>query len=195
MANSKKALGSGGLLALLFPTLALAHVGVGTTSELMAGVMHPLTGMDHLAAMVAVGLWAAQLGGRALWVIPMAFVGLMSLSAALSIGGSSIPWPELGISASVMVLGLLIATGTRVPAAAGGLLVGLFAVFHGHAHGAEMPATASGLAYGVGFVAATISLHACGIVLGLMARRFNAEHLARYAGGVTAAFGLYLCVA
>jgi len=193
--NTKSLLRGLGLLALISPTLALAHVGAGSTSGLMAGVMHPLTGLDHLAAMLAVGLWAAQLGGRALWMVPMAFVSLMSLSAALSIGGPSIPWFELGIPASVLVLGLLIATGVRMPVVAGGTLVGVFAVFHGHAHGTEMPATVSGLAYGMGFVAATILLHGCGIALGLMVRRFHAEPLARYVGGMMAAFGLYLCVA
>jgi len=182
------------LLIFLLPSLAQAHPGPpGHTHGFANGLMHPLTGLDHICAMVAVGLWAAQRGGRALWLVPTTFVSIMIVGGALGMGHAGIPYVEQGIATSVLVLGILIAAAIRLPLAVSTAIVGLFALFHGYAHGAEMPATASGLAYGVGFVIATASLHLCGIGLGLFAKRRASANLIRYAGGAIAACGVYLC--
>jgi len=176
------------------PTLAHAHPGVpGHAHGLATGLVHPLTGLDHLLAMVAVGIWAAQRGGRALWTVPLTFVSVMALGAALSSAGISIPLMEQGIAASVLVLGILIATSVRLPVAIGAALIGCFALFHGFAHGAEMPASASGLAYGLGFVASTALLHLAGITVGLSAKQFDSSRLMRCAGVAIAVCGLVIC--
>lgn len=180
---------------LLLPSLAQAHPGHGAATGLASGFTHPLTGLDHLCAMIAVGLWAAQRGGRALWAVPLAFVSVMTLGAIAGMGGYTLPFIEQGIAASVLILGILIAAALRLPLAASITVVGLFALFHGYAHGAEMPATASGFAYGVGFVAATAGLHLLGIGLGLTAKKLATEKTVRYAGGAIAACGLYLVLA
>ncbi|MFD2192364.1 HupE/UreJ family protein [Pistricoccus aurantiacus] len=181
-----------GMGLLLLPALAWAHVGPGHPGGLAQGLLHPLLGIDHLVAMVAVGLWAAQCGGRALWALPLSFMAVMLLGGLIGMAGIAMPFIEPGIVASVLVLGLLIAAAVRLPLVASSALVGLFAVFHGHAHGAEMPATASGLAYAIGFVLATGVLHCCGIGLGLFTKRLAGPRLAQYAGVTIAAFGLYL---
>jgi len=183
------------LAVLSVPSLAHAHVGVGQTSGFAHGLAHPFTGLDHLAAMVAVGLWAAQRRGRALWAVPLTFVSVMSVGGLLGMVGVSIPFVEMGIIASVLVLGVLVAAAVRLPLVAGSFLVGLFAVFHGHAHGAEMPETVSGLTYGIGFIMATGVLHGCGIGLGLLGRKLASPRVIRYAGGAIAAFGIYLWIA
>jgi urease accessory protein len=183
------------LAVLLLPTLAQAHPGIpGHTHGFANGLAHPLTGLDHICAMVAVGLWAAQRGGRALWLVPSVFVSVMILGGALGMASVPVPFVEPGIAASVLVLGVLIAAAVRLPLPVSAVLVGVFAIFHGYAHGAEMPASASGLAYGLGFVAATASLHLLGIGLGLLARRFASARLVRYAGGAIAVCGIYLCL-
>jgi len=183
------------LVTATAPTLAHAHMGVGETSGLLHGLSHPFLGIDHLAAMVAVGLWAAQRGGRAIWMVPLTFVTVMLMGGAMGIAGVPVPLVEPGIVASLLVLGVLIAAAVRLPLAAASLLVALFAVFHGYAHGVETPETASGLTYGVGFITATAILHACGIGLALLARQWGSTRLVRYAGGATAALGVYLSVA
>ena len=160
-----------------------------------SGFAHPFSGMDHLCAMAAVGLWAAQRGGRALWAVPLAFVSVMTLGAVVGMSGHVLPFAEQGIAASVLILGLLIAAAKQLPLAASIVLVGTFALFHGYAHGAEMPVSASGLTYGLGFVAATAGLHLLGISLGLTARKLATEKIVRYAGGAIAACGLYLVFA
>jgi len=182
------------LVTCLLPSLTYAHVGVGQTSGFAHGFLHPLTGFDHLAAMVAVGLWAAQQGGCALWVVPLTFVAVMALNGLLGTLGVSVAFVEPGIVASVFVLGLLVAAAVRLPLVASSLIVGVFAVFHGHAHGAEMPETVSGLAYGIGFVLATGILHGCGIGLGLLAGWLGSPRFVRYAGGASAVLGVYLFV-
>jgi urease accessory protein len=183
------------LTVFLLPTLAQAHPGIpGHTHGFANGLAHPVTGLDHICAMVAVGLWAAQRGGRALWLVPSVFVLVMALGGALGIAAVPIPFVEPGIAASVLVLGVLIAAAVRLPLPASALLVGAFAIFHGYAHGAAMPGSASGLACGLGFVAATVSLHLLGIGLGLLAQRFASARLVRYAGGAIAACGVYLCL-
>jgi urease accessory protein len=182
------------MAALLLAVPALAHAHPGheghdLTWDFNGGFAHPVSGWDHLLAMIAVGLWAAQLGGRARWLVPAAFVGVMTLGAVAGQAGLMFPGIEQGIAASVFVLGLLIAAAVRLPVAAGMALVGVFAIFHGLAHGAEMPATAGGLSYGAGFVAATVLLHAAGVGLGVGAARFSA-HAPKLAGWAIAASGV-----
>ena len=182
------------LLVFLLPSLAQAHPGVaGHTHGLANGLVHPITGLDHICAMIAVGLWAAQRGGRALWLVPLTFVSVMCIGGILGMSGIAIPFAERGIAVSVLVLGVLIVAAVRLPLAVSALLVGLFAICHGYAHGAEMPAAASGLVYGLGFVISTATLHLSGIGLGLLGRRIQNAQLIRYAGGAIAACGLYLC--
>jgi urease accessory protein len=186
------------LLSLIFlvPSLAQAHPGMpGHTHGFSNGLLHPLTGLDHICAMVAVGLWAAQRGGRALWLVPTTFVSIMIVGGILGMGGVGIPYVEQGIAASVLVLGIFIAAAVRLPLAASMVIVGLFAIFHGYAHGAEMPGSSSGFAYGIGFVVATACLHLSGISLGLIAQRFFSAKLIRFAGGAIAGCGVYLCFA
>ena len=178
--------------ALVFPALAQAHPGHEgheLTWDFSAGFAHPVSGLDHLLAMLAVGLWAAQLGARARWLVPAAFVGVMALGGALGGAGVTMPGLEQGIAASVLVIGLIIAASVRLPIVAGMALVGGFAVFHGVAHGAEMPAAADGLGYGAGFVAATALLHAAGVGLGLLTGKVSAC-VPRLAGWGIAAAGV-----
>jgi urease accessory protein len=146
---------------------AEAHTGVGSAMGFSHGFGHPFSGLDHILAMVAVGLFAANLGGRALWLVPLSFVAMMAAGGALGIAGVDMPFVEIGIAASVIVLGLAVAMQWYLPVAGAMALVGFFAVFHGHAHGAEMPTDASGLAYGMGFLFATAILHLVGIGLGV----------------------------
>jgi urease accessory protein len=149
------------------PTVAFAHPG-HEGPGLVAGFLHPLGGVDHIIAMVAVGLLAARLGGRALWLVPASFVGTMAVAGLAGMAGLGLPYVETGIALSVVVLAAVAILGVAMPVAAAMGLVAFFAVFHGYAHGAEMPETVSGLAYGAGFVAATALLHGIGIGLGLM---------------------------
>ncbi len=182
-----------GLAAL--PTAALAHTGVGDTAGFAHGFLHPVGGLDHVLAMLAVGVLAALLGGRALLLVPLSFVAMMAVGFLLGIGGVALPLVELGIALSVIVIGGAAAWGGRLPLAAAMSLVGVFAVFHGHAHGAEMPADATGLAYALGFVAATALLHLAGIGLALGATRLAGRFgrpLARLAGGLVALGGVGL---
>lgn len=175
-------------LALLTPSIALAHVGVGDTSGVAHGFMHPVSGLDHVLAMVAVGMFAAPLGGRALWLVPLAFMTMMALGGTLGIPGVGMPYLELGIGLSVVMLGAALALALAPPLAVAMALAGLFAIFHGMAHGAEMPVTASALAYGLGFITATAMLHAIGIALGLLAAR--KRRVSQFAGGAMAVAGL-----
>jgi urease accessory protein len=155
-----------GAFIALAPVAASAHPG-HDGAGLVHGFMHPLGGYDHIIAMVAVGVLAARLGGRALWLVPASFVAAMTIAGAAGSTGVALPYVETGILASVLALGAVALFGMAMPVAAAIGLVGFFAVFHGYAHGLEMPATASALAYGAGFVAATAMLHAVGIGLGL----------------------------
>jgi urease accessory protein len=177
---------------LAVPSLAEAHVSVGGADGLVNGFVHPLGGPDHLLAMLGVGLWAAQRGGRSIWLVPLAFLGVMALGGALGMAGVALPLVEQGILASVLLVGILIAAAVELPLVASVLIVGLFALMHGHAHGAEMPSTASGLAYGAGFIASTCLLLASGVGLGLLARQLDRTYLLRYAGGAIAICGVLL---
>jgi len=186
-------------VALAFiPVAASAHVGIGDTHGFVHGFAHPLGGIDHALAMIAVGLFAAHLGGRALWLLPLTFITIMTLAGVAGMAGVKLPFVELGIGLSVVVLGLAVAFQLSVPMLAATALVGFFAIFHGHAHGTEMPDTVSGLAYGVGFIAATAALHAIGIGLGLASRslgEIRGRRLVRIGGSVMALFGVAILFA
>jgi len=171
---------------------ALAHTGAGSVSGFATGFGHPIGGLDHVLAMVAVGILAAQQGGRALWLVPAAFVVMMIAGGALGVAGVALPYVGVGILGSVIVLGMIIAAGRRLPVALAMTLAGAFAVFHGHAHGTEMPLDASGFTYGAGFVLATALLHAAGIGLGLGAAAVARPLALRIGGGAIALAGLAL---
>jgi len=177
------------LLAIGFPSLAHAHVGAGEVHGFMHGLVHPLVGLDHLCAMVAVGLWAAQMGGRAMWRVPLTFVGVMALGGMLGMAAVPVPFVEGGIAMSLLVLGVLIAVAVRLPVPLIAAIVGVFAVFHGYAHGAEMPQDASGLEYAAGFVLATAVLHASGITVALLAKHHGRAQWLRFAGAAIALCG------
>ncbi len=181
----------------LMASPVLAHTGAGSMSGLWAGFAHPMGGLDHVLAMVAVGVLAAQSGGRSLWLVPAAFVAMMVFGGALGVAGVSVPLVMLGVVGSVVLLGAVIAVGRRLPMAVAMALVGALAVFHGHAHGAEMPLTAAGLDYGAGVAAATALLHAIGIGLAMGVRRAGesfAPQAIRIGGGTIAAAGVALMV-
>ena len=180
---------------LLAPGAALAHTGTGAEHGFVHGLLHPLGGADHVLAMVAVGLLAAHLGGRALWLVPAAFVAAMAAGGWLGFSGAPLPYFEAGIALSVVVLGALVALRIELPLALAMTVAALFAVFHGYAHGAELPGGASTLAYGAGFVIATAILHATGIALGIGTRLLGAgtgARLTQAGGGAMAIAGLLL---
>lgn len=185
------------LLALailaLSPTIAFAHTGIGHPAGFFHGFEHPIGGMDHVLAMVAVGVFAFVLGGRALWQVPLSFVGMMIAGFALGVAQIEVPFVELGIALSSVVIGAAAALGRPMPAALAMGLVGVFAIFHGHAHGAEMPETTAGLTYALGFVIATALLHAAGILAALGVSRIVGRHgktAAQVAGAVFALGGV-----
>ncbi len=187
------------LLLLLAPSMALAHSGpAGHTHGFVHGFLHPLGGLDHVLAMVAVGLLAAHLGGRALLLVPASFVSLMALGGALGFTGIALPYAELAIALSVVVLGALVAFRANLPLALASLIAGGFAIFHGYAHGAELPVGASSLSYAAGFLIATALLHLSGIALGLGFAKLFASNLGQrivQAGGLaTALAGVVLLV-
>jgi urease accessory protein len=158
------------LATALYPALAWAHVEQGRTAGLLAGLQHPVSGLDHVLAMVSVGLWGAQLGAPAAWLLPVTFPMVMALGGMLGLMGLPLPGVEIGIAASGILLGLAVLAEWRPPLAVAAGLVGFFAIFHGHAHATELPAGASGLTYSLGFVAATGTLHALGILIGALHR-------------------------
>lgn len=176
---------------------ALAHTGVGGAHGFTHGFAHPIGGIDHVLAMVAVGLYAALLGGRALWLVPASFVIVMAIGGALGMAGVTVPYTETGIALSVIVLGFAVALRIGIPTLAAMALVGLFAIFHGHAHGAEMPQDASGYAYAAGFLLATALLHAAGVALGLLLGRIGqlaGPRLVQAGGGAIALAGVALLI-
>ncbi|WP_250655469.1 HupE/UreJ family protein [Alkalimarinus coralli] len=183
------------VLLLFLPGIALAHTGVGQTTGFMHGFGHPIGGADHVLAMVAVGIWAAQMNGRALWVVPCTFVGVMVFGGALGFTGVPVPFVEEGILVSILILGVLIAGAFKLPLIFGSLIVGIFAIFHGHAHGSEMPASISAVSYAVGFALATAMLHLGGIGLGMLMQKTNLQVVSRIAGGAIALSGIYLAFA
>ncbi|MER9236047.1 HupE/UreJ family protein [Mesorhizobium sp. M0622] len=173
--------------------IASAHTGVGDIGGFAHGFWHPIGGVDHVLAMVMIGLFAAHLGGRALYLVPAAFASVMAIGGAVGSAGIPIPFVELGIGLSIVVLGTAVALGFRTVIAVAMALVGFFGLFHGYAHGAEMPETVAGLAYGAGFIIATALLHSCGLALGLIAASKvgpRGETLVRAAGALTAVAGV-----
>ena len=177
------------LLLVCWPLLGWAHADAGRADGLLAGLQHPISGLDHVLAMVAVGLWGAQLGAPAIWLLPLTFPLVMAFGGMLGLMGVPLPEAEVGIALSALVLGLAIVTAWRPALWVAAAVVGFFAIFHGHAHGTELPAGASGLAYSLGFVAATGALHACGIGIGVMQRWSPGQVVLRAAGAGVAAAG------
>lgn len=177
------------ILLLCAPEPAAAHTEVGVAGGLLSGFFHPLTGLDHLVAMVAVGLWGAQLGSPGIWVLPICFPTVMAVGGLLGIAGVPLPWTELVIAASALVLGFAVAIALRVPFWAAAIVVGVFAVFHGYAHGLELPGAANPLAYGIGFVVATGLLHALGILIGILTRWRTGAQAVRVLGAAIAGLG------
>lgn len=183
------------VLATTLPATAYAHTGVGDTSGFLHGFGHPISGLDHILAMVMVGVFAFQLGGRATWLVPATFVLVMAIGGGLGVAGINVPFVETGIALSVVVLGAIVALGVKAPTAVAMGLVGLFAIFHGHAHGAEMPENAGGAAYAAGFMIATALLHAVGIGLGFVIARIGdrqGQFVVRASGGLAAMAGVGL---
>jgi urease accessory protein len=181
--------------ACLVPAVAFAHPDPGSHSGLGLGFMHPLTGADHLLAMVAVGMLAATLGGRALWVLPLTFLAVMTIGGGLGINGVGLPLVEMVVALSVMVMGLTVALPQKCPLLAAAVMVGTFALYHGHAHGTELTGGVSAIPFVLGFTVATATLHSVGIGLGVAVKSFNPIHV-RYAFGASglaiAIFGIGL---
>jgi urease accessory protein len=181
------------IVMMMAPSLAFAHPGPAHAHGLTDGFLHPLTGLDHVLAMIAVGLLAAQLGGRALWITPLSFMAMMAVSAGLGAAQVTVPFVEVGIALSITTLGAVLLFGVGLPTVAAAALVGFFAIFHGYAHGAEIPSAARALSYGVGFLIATALLHLAGISLGIFARQAAITlrpRLFRLAGGMFTVAGI-----
>jgi len=179
-------------LALAFVArAALAHAQVGAAAGFLTGLRHPISGLDHVLAMIAVGLWGAQLGAPAIWVLPVAFPMTMAVGGFLGLLGVPLPGVEIGIGFSALLLGSMVALEARPPLAVAALLVAFFAIFHGYAHGVELPAGQSGLTYSIGFVIATGSLHGVGIAIGLVHRWRWGKVALRVAGAAVALAGVY----
>ena len=170
---------------------ALAHVDAGQSTGFLTGLLHPVSGLDHVLAMVAVGLWGAQLGAPAIWLLPVTFPIAMALGGFLGLLGIPLPGVEVGIAASAILLGAALLTERRFPIYAAAALVGFFAIFHGHAHGTELPPGESGLLYSLGFVAATGCLHAIGIAIGVIHRWPAGRVALRVAGGGVGVAGVF----
>jgi urease accessory protein len=187
----RSAVGAAFALALSSVNPALAHVGGGQLGGFASGFAHPIFGFDHLLAMLAVGIWGAQMGGRSVWTLPVTFPLVMALGGIMGMAGVPIPSVELGIALSVLVLGLAIAFAWRPFEPVALVIIAAFAIFHGYAHGAELPAAADPAAYSAGFVAATGAIHVAGIGVGLVIGRLMNGWVSRGLGGAIAAGGLY----
>ncbi|ETX10100.1 protein hupE [Marinomonas ushuaiensis DSM 15871] len=182
-------------VSILISGMAFAHPGHEDVSSFMSGFSHPLGGLDHLLAMLAIGLWASSIGGRALWAVPTAFVLTMLVGGSLAVAGLSVPFVEQGILLSVVVLGALVFGAKRLPILATVVIAGGFAVFHGAAHGMEMPINANSVHYVSGFVFATAGLHTLGLGLGQLMTRFASPLMVRISGSMIAVAGLFLSIA
>jgi urease accessory protein len=186
-----------GRIGLVWSLLTLAAVPVfahqagGEAAGLLSGLQHPVSGLDHVVAMLAVGLWGAQLGSPALWMLPVAFPMVMAIGGALGLIGLPLPGVEVGIAVSGVVLGAMVLQEARPPLTVALVMVGVFALFHGHAHGTELPPGQNGVLYSVGFVAATGTLHACGIGIGCIHKWPWGRRALRAAGAVIALCGVY----
>lgn len=184
-------LGVAALLVTSWAAPAAAHFDANLAGGFTAGLRHPLSGFDHLLAMVAVGLWGAFLGRPLIYVLPVVFPTVMAFGGALGMAGVPMPRVEIGIALSVLLLGGAIALALRPRVWVAALLVGVFAIFHGYAHGVELPSIADPIAFSVGFVLATGLLHLFGIALGLLNGRPGGERVTRAIGGVIAACGVW----
>jgi urease accessory protein len=184
-------IGTATLLALVVASAPVhAHVQTGEASGFLTGVGHPASGLDHVVAMIAVGLWGAQLGAPALWLLPVTFPMMMALGGVLGLLGVALPGLEVGIAASAVVLGLMVVFALRPPLAVAVALVAVFAIFHGHAHGTELPPGQSALLYSMGFVVATGCLHGVGIAIGVIHRWRWGQTLLRAAGAAVTLAGI-----
>lgn len=177
------------LAMVLWSGAAHAHSEHGSSGGFLSGLLHPVSGGDHIVAMVAVGLWGAILGAPALWLLPVVFPLVMALGGALGVAGLPLPAVETGIAVSGIVLGLLVLLTVRAPLWVAALIVGAFAIFHGYAHGTELPVAADPIAYAVGFVIATGCLHLAGIAVGSLWGRPTAQWAVRGSGAIIAAIG------
>jgi len=177
-------------LLLFLPFRASAHTETGAIGGFVSGFQHPLTGLDHIVAMVAVGLWGAFLGAPAMWILPVVFPVVMALGGALGVLGVPIPAVETGIALSGVLLGLMVAFAARPPLKLAAVIVGFFAIFHGHAHGTELPSAANPITYAMGFVISTGLLHLSGIAFGLLVRWPWGKVIVRSGGAAIAAVGL-----
>jgi urease accessory protein len=178
------------LVTLGFPLAAWAHVESGQAGGFLSGLSHPVSGLDHTLAMVAVGLWGAQLGMPALWVLPVAFPMMMAFGGTLGLMGMPLPGVEIGIAVSALLLGALVLARVRLPLIAALVVVACFAIFHGHAHGTELAPGQNAMLYSLGFVVATGLLHAAGVAIGLIHRWPFGRLVLRAAGAVIAAGGV-----
>ena len=169
---------------------ASAHESTGLAGGFVSGLLHPVLGWDHVVAMVAVGLWGAFLGNPAIWILPVVFPLVMAFGGALGVMGVPVPAVETGIAASAVVLGAMVAFAARPPIWIAAVIVGAFAIFHGHAHGTELPNAANPLAYSLGFVISTGLLHLCGIAFGLAVRWPAGKIAVRAGGGLIALAGV-----
>lgn len=180
-----------GLVGSLLPLAALAHTESGQAAGFLSGILHPVSGLDHILAMVAVGLWGAILGAPAIWTLPVAFPVMMAFGGLFGLLGIPLPGVEIGIALSAVVLGSAVLAQARPSLGVATAVVAVFAVFHGHAHGTELPEGASGLMYSMGFVIATGLLHGVGIVIGTADRWRTGRQAIRAAGGGVAIAGLF----
>jgi len=178
------------LSLLVISSVASAHEEAGISGGLISGFLHPILGWDHVVAMVAVGLWGAFLGRPAIWLLPVVFPLVMAFGGALGVIGVPIPWVETGIATSALVLGAMVALAVRPPMWVAALIVGAFAIFHGHAHGTELPNSANPLAYSLGFVSATGLLHLAGIAFGWPVRWPVGRLAVQACGGLIAMLGI-----
>jgi urease accessory protein len=176
---------------LLWAQVAFAHPQAGEAKGFLTGFHHPISGLDHVLAMVAVGLWGAQLGSPAIWLLPVAFPMVMAFGGMLGLMGVPLPGVEYGIAASAILLGAAVLFEVRPPLAVAAVVVGIFAIFHGHAHGTELPPGESGLLYSMGFVIATGCLHGVGISIGVVHRWMWGQRLLRLAGAIVAVGGMF----
>jgi len=181
------------VLMLLMAPAAHAHVDHGSAGGFSSGFSHPWSGWDHVIAMIAVGLWGAQLGAPALWRLPVAFPMIMALGGFAGLVGLSLPGVELGIGLSAVVLGMMVAVSVRPPLWAAAVVVGIFGAFHGHAHGTELPEGQDGLVYSLGFVVATGCLHGVGIAIGAVHQWSLGRILVRASGALIACLGVVFC--
>lgn len=180
-----------GAVASMIAAPAIAHTGVAvsTGSAFVAGFGHPFLGADHVLAMAGLGAWSAQVGGRAVWQLPLAFLSAMAVGAMIAISGVHVPVVELGIAGSVLVVGALLALNAKMPILAAAGLAALMALFHGHAHGTELPGSADPVSYGVGFLAATMILLCAGAAAGRSVKKLAAASALRFAGAAVAVSG------